>query len=1154
MALGSQYTDGTGRTWTYFTNTNIVDVGGVLQTNLTVTLGDGENVCVSPEVSGSIAIPSAINSVPVTEIAGHAFYWQSGLTAVTYPVELEAIGPYAFCGVRIAAISLPSKLKTIGEYAFSSCSKATSITISDSVESVGTYAFSYCSAVKSCYIGASVTNLNESAKASGSTSIFSPDFRKFANLTVSDDNQVFSAHDGFVFSKDDTVIYGAFKDVIGEYTVPDSVVIIADDSFSGSKITALKFSEQTQINTIGIRAFGNCNELCRVDIPAGLLHISDNAFYYCSKLTDVILSDSVESVSGSAFRWSGVTNVYVGAGVTNLNAGENYYASEGLGLTPSRFNVDYLCIANFEISESNTTFMLENGFVYSPDKTILYGAPRGLDGIFEVPDSVKIIADEAFNSSQISGLVFSAESRLEEIGNAAFKYCEMLVDVKFPDSLRLVGIEAFFFCQSFREVKFPDAVALVGPNALGCCFDLKKIVFGRGLRNLGSEFIQFDFDADVYFTGDAPEMVVPDNSMLMYDPGLFTDFAKSNWVHCTVFVRPGSVGWDQSNPESKLIPKLWPMDQQNPRPLRYWNPGSSPIGISGHVTSRYPWSGVVDIRYEIAADDPAAKVESYSFVNDAVMAPEETVVHKWGEQGVGVYRFVWDAREDLAKGNPNYQSDTAEVLLLGFHGDEGWAEYVRPEFTVDVRMGTYRLKTEGRVALAYSTMWPGYESDVVKIDAIRPGGARERIFEGVGDAEGVKLFSEMKEQGIWRFQLSTSVDSWDAEFVCRKEIPKTYQEPAAPSFEDAWGAWSDEHLTLPSKPQNVSEMSELARYLWQVRDAATVSGVMSANVSTTQTTVVLSVGEIPVSQSMVFDVLSDKPYDTVHDVPVWHVRMSEDGAGVLKCSIGGKDAPHVTIPRYDPEKWAEFVYGKPPDWLNEEEIAAWYEGRQRSNVEWMATLIPAECFSAYRGRVEQEQKELIDRKQDVEAVGFVAHPYGLHVIRVGTATDCGVDVYGNAGLKGGKWVYKGTLVGGTAGTFVGFVATNSSYFAKIGKCSADTDGDGINDTAESTTYKTDPASAHSSGDALMTDWEKIFRFGLNPLSRDTDGDGYDDVEEILSGTNPLVPEPAAGSTIRYVYDDDDRLIGTFQGDKGAGIVTELSPAGNQTVINVRAEK
>lgn len=69
----------------------------------------------------------------------------------------------------------------------------------------------------------------------------------------------------------------------------------------------------------------------------------------------------------------------------------------------------------------------------------------------------------------------------------------------------------------------------------------------------------------------------------------------------------------------------------------------------------------------------------------------------------------------------------------------------------------------------------------------------------------------------------------------------------------------------------------------------------------------------------------------------------------------------------------------------------------------------------------------------------------------------------------------------------------------------DSDGDGLTDEEELTTYGTDPLMADTDGDGLK-DGEEV-TLGTDPLSVDTDGDGLSDTMELLGlGTNPLRPD------------------------------------------------
>ncbi|MDH7515592.1 MAG: DUF6089 family protein [Bacteroidota bacterium] len=67
----------------------------------------------------------------------------------------------------------------------------------------------------------------------------------------------------------------------------------------------------------------------------------------------------------------------------------------------------------------------------------------------------------------------------------------------------------------------------------------------------------------------------------------------------------------------------------------------------------------------------------------------------------------------------------------------------------------------------------------------------------------------------------------------------------------------------------------------------------------------------------------------------------------------------------------------------------------------------------------------------------------------------------------------------------------------------DTDGDGLLDTEEQTTYKTDPKNRDTDGDGL-TDGDEVKIYKTDPLNKDTDGDRLADGEEVTRyRTDPL---------------------------------------------------
>ena len=88
-------------------------------------------------------------------------------------------------------------------------------------------------------------------------------------------------------------------------------------------------------------------------------------------------------------------------------------------------------------------------------------------------------------------------------------------------------------------------------------------------------------------------------------------------------------------------------------------------------------------------------------------------------------------------------------------------------------------------------------------------------------------------------------------------------------------------------------------------------------------------------------------------------------------------------------------------------------------------------------------------------------------------------------------------------------------------------------------HKTREDLFSTDGDGLGDGWE--IGYGFDPFSTagnngalgDADGDGFGNLEEQLNGTDPLDPNgnstTGTVATIRYYYDEDDRLTDFYSG-------------------------
>lgn len=136
-----------------------IDDGGV-------AIGAGstysQQQAISPFTSGSLTIPSRLGGKPVRKINHYAFRSCSGLTSVTIPNCITAIGLSAFSG----------------------CSGLESITIPDSIISISTGAFIGCSSLKTIVFQGNAPSVDSNVFPSTCTAYIMPSSTGWEDMTI----------------------------------------------------------------------------------------------------------------------------------------------------------------------------------------------------------------------------------------------------------------------------------------------------------------------------------------------------------------------------------------------------------------------------------------------------------------------------------------------------------------------------------------------------------------------------------------------------------------------------------------------------------------------------------------------------------------------------------------------------------------------------------------------------------------------------------------------------------------------------------------------------------------------------------------------------------------------------------------------------------
>jgi hypothetical protein len=179
------------------------------------------------------------------------------------------------------------------------------------------------------------------------------------------------------------------------------------------------------VTSISNQAFYNCTGLTSVTITNLVTSIGDNAFRNCTSLSSVTIPNSVTSTGTYAFYGcTGLTSVTIGNSVTSIG-GSTFSGCSGLTSVTVPNSVTYIGISAFSDCTGLTSVTIGNSVTY-------------------------ILSAAFANCSKLNAVTIP--SSVTSIGASTFQQCTSLASVTISNSVTSIGDYAFYGCSSLTSI------------------------------------------------------------------------------------------------------------------------------------------------------------------------------------------------------------------------------------------------------------------------------------------------------------------------------------------------------------------------------------------------------------------------------------------------------------------------------------------------------------------------------------------------------------------------------------------------------------------------------------------------------------------------------------------------------------------------------
>ena len=300
---------------------------------------------------------------------------------------VTGIAEKAFQNNNLISVSIPASVTIIGDYAFYGCNYLTKVTVAwKNPIAINATIFSNNDNI--------MLHVPTGCVETYKTTNYWKDFKTIADPIIFADNAVEALCLANWDADNDGKLY---KDEAAAVTSLGSV-----------------FTENTDITSFD-----------ELQYFTGLTSIGEQAFYYCSNLTSVVIPENVKTIGNRAFYvCSGLKTLHIPASVISIEDRAFAYCSE---------------LETIEVDENNPYYDSRNNcnaLIQTNTNTLLVGCKNSM-----VPNGITVIAE------------------------GAFRGCTELTSMEIPEGVTTIGASAFRGCTGLASVTLPSTITSIGNYA-----------------------------------------------------------------------------------------------------------------------------------------------------------------------------------------------------------------------------------------------------------------------------------------------------------------------------------------------------------------------------------------------------------------------------------------------------------------------------------------------------------------------------------------------------------------------------------------------------------------------------------------------------------------------------------------------------------------